>query len=209
VRLEEERAVIRAPRNGEKLAADAAGRHNLSPPGRDHPLTPQRLKGRAGFADALRQLPGAGEHPLGFGRAQPFQRLDRRAEAQKQGQLVPIAVGTLGQPLDHVDDGLLPGFASDGVMGKELHLLPQPIGVELLNGGNDPGVKRAPSVLQKRAVGHLVREGMLERVLHVREEAGLVKEFSGLKLAQGAAQRIFFLVGHRLEQGERDVLPDD
>src|SRR5262249_55294155 len=93
----------------------------------------------------------------------------------------------LGAGLSQVDDCLSPGFASDGVMGKELHLLSQPIGVELLNGGNDPGVKRAPSVLQECAVSERVRERVLKRVLHVREEAGLVEKFSGLKLAQGAA----------------------
>ena len=102
VRLEQEGAIIRALGEGEKLASDAAGRRDSSSPGRDHPLTPQRSKGQPRLTDALRQLSGAGEHALGFRRAEPFQHLDRRAQVQEKRQLVPIAVGALGQRRDDV-----------------------------------------------------------------------------------------------------------
>ena len=52
-------------------------------------------------------------------------------------------------------------------------------------------------------------EGVLERVLEVREAAGLVEELGGLQRFESAAERLVGDFGDRLEQRERDVRADD
>ena len=54
-------------------------------------------------------------------------------------------------------------------MREQLHLLAEPVPVELLDRRNDPRVERAAPVVQERAVGDLVRQGVLEGVLHIRK----------------------------------------
>ena len=91
-------------------------------------------------------------------------------------------------------------------MGQQLHVLAQPFGVEPLDGVNDTGVQRTPPLLEQRAVRHLVRERMLERVLRIWKEPSLVKELGGLELSEAAAQRAFILAGDCVKKGERHIL---
>jgi len=77
-------------------------------------------------------------------------------------------------------------------------------------GGFDgAGVQGLPTLLDKPAIGHLVGEGVLERVLEVGEEARLVKELGGLKVSEATAQLIVGHLGDRPEEYPRDVLADD
>ena len=73
-------------------------------------------------------------------------------------------------------------------MGQPLDLLGQALGVEPLDGLDDPGVERAPPVLEQAVVGHLVREGVLEGVLEVGHEPRLVEELGGLQVRETAPQ---------------------
>ena len=58
--------------------------------------------------------------------------------------------------------------------------------MERLDRLDDPRVKLAAALLQQAAVGHLVRERVLERVLEIREEPGLVEELGGLQVVEPA-----------------------
>ncbi len=59
-------------------------------------------------------------------------------------------------------------------MSQALDLLGEPIGEERLDGLHNPGMQCAPTVLEHAPVGHLVGEGVLKRVLEIREDARLV-----------------------------------
>jgi hypothetical protein len=47
-------------------------------------------------------------------------------------------------------------------VGQPLDLLGQPVGIEHLDGLDDPGVENAATFLQQARVGHLVRQGGLK-----------------------------------------------
>ena len=87
-------------------------------------------------------------------------------------------------------------------------MLGQPVGIEPLDGLHDPTMQRAPPLLEQTAIGHVVGQGMLEGVLEVRKDAGLVEELRGLQAADGGVQLILGVLGNRLEQRKRHVLPD-
>jgi len=54
-----------------------------------------------------------------------------------------------------------------------------------------------------------MRESVLEGVLEIRIELGLVKELSSLQAAKSATEDFAWQVGEALEQRERHVLADD
>ena len=54
--------------------------------------------------------------------------------------------------------------------------------------------------LQQTAVGHLVRQGVLEGVVALREQAGFVEELGGLQVRQAPVQRLLGLLGNGLQQ---------
>ena len=94
-------------------------------------------------------------------------------------------------------------------MGETIDVLRQPIRVEPLENGNEPGMNGASPLLEHAAVGHLVGEGVLERVLGRREEPGLVEELRGLQPRQAIPQLIFRLLRRLEKHGPGDVLADD
>ena len=55
------------------------------------------------------------------------------------------------------------------------------VGTEGLDGNQDAGMERAAALPEQAAVGDLVRERVLERVLWVGEQARLVNELSRLE----------------------------
>ena len=69
-----------------------------------------------------------------------------------------------------------------------LDLLGQALGRECLQRLNNPAVKDTAPLLEEAAVGHLVREGVLEGVFDLGEEACFVEELGGLQAAEPAAQ---------------------
>ena len=94
------------------------------------------------------------------------------------------------------------------MVGKPVDVLGQPVGIEPLDGLHDPAMEGAPPVLEQTAIGHVVGQGMLEGVLEVGENAGLVEELRGLQATDGGVQLFLGVLGNRLEQHQRDVLPD-
>ena len=94
-------------------------------------------------------------------------------------------------------------------MSQPVHLLGEPPGPQLLDDRHQARVEPAALAVQQRAVGDLVGEGVLERVLEVGEEARLVQELGGLQVGQRPAQRFLRDVLERLEEGEGHVLADD
>src|SRR5258708_6551881 len=78
------------------------------------------------------------------------------------------------------------------------------ISVERLDRVNEPRVQRPAPLLQQAAVRDLMRERMLERVLEIRKQPGLVEELGGLQAIEPATERLVREIGDRLEQCERD-----
>ena len=112
--------------------------------------------------------------------------------------------------LAEIGDGLLPHLAPERVVGQALDVLGEPVGVEALDGLDDPGVERAPALLEQAAVGHLVGERVLEGVLEVGEEARLVEELGGLEVGEAVgAARPSGSSAIACEQGDGHVLADD
>jgi hypothetical protein len=94
------------------------------------------------------------------------------------------------------------------VVSQPLDVFGQPIGIEAFDGLDDATVEGAPAVLEQTAVRHVVGEGMLERVLEVREDPGLVEQLRGLQAPERGVQLAVGEVGDGLEQREGDILPD-
>ena len=90
--------------------------------------------------------------------------------------------------LVEIADGLVEHLASHRVVRQHLDLLGETVRVQPLHRRHDGGVKDAPALLDHAGVRHLVREGVLERVLEVGKGARLVQEFRRLQLREGMPQ---------------------
>ena len=71
--------------------------------------------------------------------------------------------------------------------------------MEILDRLDDSAVKRPPALAQQSAVRGLVHERVLEGVLEIRIEAGLVQELGGLQGFESAPERFLGQIGDRLE----------
>jgi hypothetical protein len=69
------------------------------------------------------------------------------------------------------------------VVGQPLGLLDDALGPEPFDGLGDAGMESALPVVEQPLVRRLVREGVLERVLEVRKDPGLVEELRGLQVS--------------------------
>jgi len=94
-------------------------------------------------------------------------------------------------------------------MGQLLDLLGQSTGKEPLDRLYDAGMERAPAVPQERPIRDLVGQGVLEGVLELGEEIGLVQELRGLELHEVLSKLLVGHAGDGLEQPERHVGADD
>ena len=59
-------------------------------------------------------------------------------------------------------------------MGEAVDLLGEAVGSEAFESLHNAGVEHVSPLQQEAVIGDLVREGVFESVLQVREEAGLV-----------------------------------
>ncbi len=109
----------------------------------------------------------------------------------------------LGGGLAEVRHGLRPHLAPQGVLRQPLDMLAEAIGVERLDRRHDPGVQRAPPLVEHAAVGHLVGERVLEGVFEIGEEARLVEELGGLQMREPCAQRLLGQLGDRARAARR------
>src|SRR6266436_2062720 len=237
VRLEAEHAIAQAFGDREKLLRDRACYLEASTAcPRKQPESPQRLKelGRW-FPETRAKFTRAQVGALDFRRSEASGYLDRGAERQEQPQLpahlfgagrqspreldalcevrdgldVARSLERLGPRFIEICDGLVPDFPLDRVMSELLGLLAQAVRVESLDRFNDPGVERAAALAEKSPVGDLVRQRVLEGVLELRKEIGLVQELGGLELDEVLSQLLVRQIRDRVEKPERNVRSDD
>ena len=111
--------------------------------------------------------------------------------------------------LSAVCQGLVPHLAPQGVLRQTFDLLCQPVLSERFKGIDDAGMQRPPPLLEEAAVGHLMRQGMLEGILQLREEARLVQELCSLELSEVAVQVGVWQVGNGSQKGIRYLCAND
>ena len=108
-----------------------------------------------------------------------------------------------GPGLLAVGHGLVPHLAPQGMVRQAFDLLGHPVPGERLQGLDDAGMQHPPPLLQEAAVGHLVRQGVLEGVFVLGEQARLVEELGRLQVRQAAVQRRLGQLGNGLQQRRR------
>jgi len=98
---------------------------------------------------------------------------------------------TIGRPcysllprLSAVHQGLVPHLAPQGVVHQSFDLLGQVVGIQRGHGVHNVRVQDAALLLEQTPVGDFMRQGMLEGVFQVGEEAGLVEELRSLQAGQ-------------------------
>jgi hypothetical protein len=111
--------------------------------------------------------------------------------------------------LPKVCQGLSPHLAPQGMVRQALELFGHPVPGERLKGLDDTGMQHPPPLPQETAIGALVREGVLEGVLALWEEARFVQELGRLEVRQAAMQRRLGQLGNRLQQGQGDLRAND
>jgi hypothetical protein len=87
-------------------------------------------------------------------------------------------------------------------------LLSDPLGRECLQGLDQARVQHPPPLQQEAAVGHLMRQGMREGVVRLREQAGLIQELRRLEVHQAVVQRRLGQVRNGPQQGAGYVRPN-
>ena len=110
--------------------------------------------------------------------------------------------------ISHVWLFFLPQLTPDSMMGKTLDLFDEAIGVQRLDGFDHAAMERAPSLQQEPAIGYLVGQGVLERVLHIGIEPSLIKELSCLQMLEPPLQLIIWLFRYCRQERDWHVLAD-
>jgi hypothetical protein len=134
-------------------------------------------------------------------------RDERRAERDTDVELLAQRLRRLGAPVQEAESLLeepdrlpvgraghrfVPGLAKvrhrlvhgltlDSMLGQQLDVLDESIGVQPLHRLDDGGVDQHPAILQEAAVRHLVGQGVGKPVLELGEESRLVEELGGLE----------------------------
>ena len=88
-------------------------------------------------------------------------------------------------------------------------LVGEAVGIEPFDGLHNARVQRSAPLLQEAAVGHLVRQGVLEGVGQSGNRQCLVEEFGGLQARETLMQRLLGHVGNGLQQGPGHLGADD
>ena len=107
--------------------------------------------------------------------------------------------------LPAIHQGLIPHFALQRMIGQTFDLLGHPISGKRLKGCNDTGMQHPPLLQQEAAIGHLVRQGVLEGVFRLGKQAGLVQELRRLEVCQATVQCRFRQVRNGPQQGKGHV----
>jgi hypothetical protein len=82
--------------------------------------------------------------------------------------------------LSTVHYGFVPHFSSHSMMGEPLNLINYLLATECFKRLDYPLMQYPAPSLEQTAVGHLMGQGMLERVDAFGKEAGLVENLGGL-----------------------------
>ena len=75
------------------------------------------------------------------------------------------------------------------MVGQAFDLLVEPGRVEPLDLGDSAAMKFASTPVEQAGICDLVGQGMLEGVLEIRKQAGLVDELGGLQALEPATER--------------------
>src|SRR5262249_13070806 len=129
-----------------------------------------------------------------------------------QGVVQELSSRHVGGPSDRLPSRLpqishcsIPGFRANRMSGEQLDIARGRGSRATLQGFEDASVQPAPALLQEARVGHLVGQGVLERVLVLREEPSLVEKPSRLKPSKPRAQLLVGSLTDFSEQSNRDV----
>ena len=104
-----------------------------------------------------------------------------------------------------VGHSLVPRLAPQGMVRQAFDLLDHPLGRERFEGLNNARVQHPPLLQQETTVGYLVRQGVLEGVFLLGEQAGLIQELCRLQMRQAAVQRRLGHIRNGPQQGEGHV----
>ena len=111
--------------------------------------------------------------------------------------------------LAEIGDRLVPQLPAERVAGQSLGVLRDALGGESLDGRGDARMQGAPPVVEQPPVGDFVGERVLEHVLEIREEPGLVEKLRSLEAGQLGAYLGLRRIGDGQEQRQGHVLADD
>ena len=88
-----------------------------------------------------------------------------------------------------------PDLAPQGMVRQPFDLLGHLVPSTCLNNLDQARVQSPPPLLQEAAVGHLMRQGMLEGVLRVRVQTRLIEKLGGLQMCEAVLHRGFRHLG--------------
>src|SRR5262245_53445146 len=95
------------------------------------------------------------------------------------------------------------------MVGQPFHLLGRAVPSACLQRCNNTRVQPPPSRSQEASVGDLVRQGVLEGVCSLREEACLIQELRGLERGEMAVELGVWQVGSGSQQRAWDLHAND
>src|SRR5262252_5411127 len=130
---------------------------------------------------------------------------ERRQRLLEAAHRLPVGRARLcpDASLMEIGNSLLPCLALKRVMAQTLDLFGQALGIERLDGVDNPAVEQTPPVLEHVAVGNIMGERMLEGVLDIRKEARLVEELSRLEVGEPPANALLGRVRDSVEERQR------
>ena len=76
-------------------------------------------------------------------------------------------------------------------MGQLFAVIAQTVTADRFQRLGDAGVQQASSFMQETAVGHLMRQCMLEGIDTFRKQTRLIEEFRRLQMRQATGQHLF------------------
>ena len=88
-----------------------------------------------------------------------------------------------------MNDRPVPRLGANGVEGQPVGFFDKPIGIYLLTGNQGGGMQRAAPVRRQHPVSCVVNEPVLEPVLDVRKQVGLVEEFGAWRRFSASRSR--------------------
>src|SRR5215813_1178039 len=117
---------------------------------------------------------------------------ERRQRLLEAAHRLPIGRARLCPEASLIEVGnrLLPCLALKRVMAQTLDLFGQALGIERLDRVDDLGMELTPPVVEHAPVGDIVGERMLEGVLDIRKQAGLVQELGRLEVGEPPANAL-------------------
>jgi hypothetical protein len=84
------------------------------------------------------------------------------------------------------------------MVGQAFDVLDHPVPGQCFEALDNAGMEHPTPLLEQAAVGHLVRESVLEGILAVGIQTRFVEEFRRLQASEAPAQRVLREVGNRL-----------